>query len=210
MNEIPHDKEIIHIPHLNDGGKLVLKALLCRFIIACVAGGKTFFAQAAEHLFRRFACFNGKARQVNGMKVKIDLAAAGDFLRALNRVLVPLEQRLHLVFAFDVQLARVHTHAGIVIQRFARLDAHQHFLRVGIAFRQIVAVVGRNERHACFFRDFDQPRQHDFFIRDAMIHDLNIEMIFTHHGAHTGNIVFRIAVAPIQQHPGQIARKAGG
>ena len=113
-----------------------------------------------------------------GFEIEIHMAAHGDFVRAVERVLKFRERAQHLFLALDVHLVGVHAHAVLVRKRLAGLNAHQNFLRTAVLLREVVAVVGAHEGNVQLVRKPNQPRQHLLLLREAVILKLNIEMIF--------------------------------
>ena len=204
LDKIPHDQKVIHIAHLCDDRKLVFQPFARGRVVLRIARAQPLLAQAAQHAFARFALRHGIARQMDGMKIKIHPAAGGNLRRARNGVRVIGEQRKHLFLGFDEQFAGVHPHALFILERLARLDAHEHLLRVGVLPRKIVAVVRRHKRHARFFAHGNQPGKHRLFLRDAMIHDFNIEMLRAEYIAHHAHIRFGVLIPLVQQKLGQI------
>lgn len=89
----------------------------------------------------------GIAGQAGDPELKLHLAAPGDFPGVVHGVGVGGEEGAHLRLALDVELAGLHAHAAGILEGFARLDAHEHFLGVGVLFLQVVAVVGGHQGH---------------------------------------------------------------
>ena len=154
-DKIPHDEEVIHIAHLDDGGKLILHPLAGVLTVRGVPLFKALPAQAAQHFLRRFPGVDGEAGQVDGGKVEIDPAAFRDFLRPLDGVLVAGEEGLHFLLGFDVQFPGLLAQALVVLQGLAGLDAHEDFLGVGVLPGQVMAVVGGHQGYARFLAQGD-------------------------------------------------------
>ena len=155
FDEVPDDQKIIHIAHPRDDGQLVFQPVASFLIVRRVTLGEPFLAEPPQHGIRRFAFGHVVPGQVDGMEIKVHLAALCDFLCALNRLVQAGEQIAHFLLGLDIQLLRVLPHAVVVFQRLAHLDAHQHFLGVGVPAGEVVAVVGRHQRNAGAFAHFD-------------------------------------------------------
>ena len=208
LDEIPHDQKVIHIPHLGDHADFVFQALARHGIVCRIALGKALLHQLAQQGIAGFALGHREVRQMDGIKIKRHVAAHGDIVRALHRVRMAGEQRQHFIFAFHIQLIGIHAHAVLVIQRFARLDAHEHLLRFGVLAAHIVAVVGDHQGNAGALTHIDDARQQALFLRDAMIHDFDIKMIGAKQRSHLAGILFSLGDAAVQQELWQIARQA--
>ncbi len=152
MNKVPNNQEVIDIAHGRDDAQLVGKARPRFVSLLCIgiAFAKPFVRQARKHLQRGFAGRHGIMRKPRDTKLELDIASVGNFLRSVNGIGTGRKQRAHFFFALDVKLTRFHTHAFVIIERLAGLDAHQHFLRIGILFLQIMAVVRGDKRNSHF------------------------------------------------------------
>ena len=178
VDEIPHDEEVIHIPHAGNHAQLVVQAGvgLVALLRVGIQAGNALMAQPGQHAQGRFALGYGVMGQAGHAELKRHVAPPGDFLRAIHRVRAGAEKLAHFRLALDVELTGFHAHAVLVIEGFAGLDAHEHFLGLGVLFLQVVAVVGSYQRHIHFPGQLDQPGQHQLFVADAVIHDFNIEI----------------------------------
>ena len=210
VDKIPDDEKIIHIAHAGDHAQFVFHALARVRVILAVALFQPLFAQGAQvGKGVRFALGQGKFGQVGGGKVKVHLAARGDFRRVFNGLREVGEQGAHLVLALDVQFPRGHLHAVGVGKGLAGLDAHEHFLRVRVGGGEVVAVVGDDQGNVQFPRQAHQPRQYLLFLRDTVILQFHIE-IARPEDVHIPLRHFAgLVIPPVEQQLGQIARKTG-
>ena len=211
VDKIPDDEEIIHIAHAGDDAQFVFHALARVLAALAVALPEALFAQAAQIGERvRLALGQGEFRQVRGGEIELHVAARGDLRRVFDGVREVGEEGAHLRLALDVEFARGHLHAVGVGERLARLDAHQHFLRLSVIRGQVVAVVGNDQGDVHLPRQFDQARQHLLFLGDAVILQFHEEIA----PAEDVQIFLRhlpgFVVAPVEQKFGQVAGKAGG
>ena len=212
MDEIPHNKEVIHIAHAGNHAQLVVQAgvRLVALLRAGIQAGDTLMAQAGQHAKGRFAIGHGVMGQAGDAEFKLHIAPPGNFLCAVHRVGAGAEKPAHLLLALDVELGSFHAHAVLIIQGFAGLDAHEHFLGLGVLFLQVVAVVGGHQRHVHFPGQLNQPGQHQLLVADAVIHDFDIEIPLAEDILHFPHIGPGIIPALLQKQLGQVAGQAGG
>ena len=148
-------------------------------------------------------------RQAGHAELEFHVAPFRNLLRPVYGVRYLFKQGAHFLFALDIELFRLHPHALVVRERFAGLNAHQHFLGVRVLLLQIVAVVGRNQRNVHLPRQGNQPRQYGFLLPQVVIHDLNIEILLAEDLLHFLHIGMGAFVLPVQQHFRQVAAQAG-
>ena len=146
---------------------------------------------------------------MNGFEVEAELTAFRDLLRAFDRFRERGKKLPHLRLGFDVQLVGLHAHPLIILKRLACLNAHQHFLRLGVSQGQVMAVVGNDHGNPGLFGEPDQPREDRLFIRQTVIHQLDIKMIRSHDPGHAVNKGPCILIAAVQQGTAQVAGKTG-
>ena len=210
VDEVPDDQEVVHVAHLLDHAQLVIEPVPRILVLLAVEPTDAVLAQLTQvggvvsHALRQ-----RELGQVGGGEVELHLTALGDLLGALDGLAEVGEGAQHLLLGLDVELVGVHAHAVLVLQRLARLDAHQHLLHLGILAGQIVAVVGAHQRDVHLPRQLDEPGQHLLLLGDAVILQLDEEVapsedvqIALGHGA-------RVVLPPVQQQLGQVARQAG-
>ena len=78
---------------------------------------------------------------------QLRIAALGNFQCAREHVRRALEYLIHLVVAFDVEVAALEFHPVLVLNTLAGLNADHHVLRMGVVLAQVMAVIGGDERH---------------------------------------------------------------
>ena len=145
-----------------------------------------------------------------GFEIEFDVAPLGDFNRPLER-LGPLgEQLLHFLRRFEVKLARLHAHAVRVLERFAGLDAHERFLRLGVLLAEIMHVVRRDDGHVHLAREPHQLRQHRPFLGDAVILDFDEEILPAEEADVSFNRAMRGFVLTVQKRLRHLALQARG
>ena len=81
---------------------------------------------------------------------KIIMTAVGDEVCIVRSLGEPGKETAHLCLTLQVELLRLEAHAVGFVDGLSRLDAHEHVLVIGVAFFQIVCVIGHHERNAGF------------------------------------------------------------
>ncbi len=131
-------------------------------------------------------------RQHQRIKRQFDIAALGDFQRAAARLRVLPEDLVHLLRRFDVVLLWIVAHAFGIVVTLARANAEQDIVRYSITGAQVVAIVGRHERHVHILAKIDQLSV-DLRLRfQPMGHDLQVIVIRTENLAVTINGICRL------------------
>src|SRR5262249_14436904 len=91
-------------------------------------------------------------RRENGemprLEIELEGAAVGDFLAALDRLLLTGKQPVHLGRGADVELIAAIAHAIVVLERPAGVDAQQNVVRHTVFLTEVVGVAGLHERQA--------------------------------------------------------------
>ena len=90
------------------------------------------------------------------------------------------------------------------------MDAHEHFLGVGVLFLQVVAVVGGHQGHVQLPGQGHQPGQHDTLLPDAVVHDLDEEILLAEDVLHLPHIGHGVLVPVLEEQLGQVPGQAGG
>ena len=211
-DKIPDNQEIIDKAHGVDDVQFIGKPLPGGFRLIRIAGFKTFLAQPAEQLRIAFAGIPVRdvMRQMMGGEIKIHPAAHGYDMGTRDCLAQVGEQRTHLLLAFEVHFFCFHAHALAVLQRLARLDAHEHLLRARVFTPKVMAVIGHNQRDAGVLRQRDQLWHHLFLLHDGVIHQLNEIIIPAHDAQHQQCMGPGVLISSFQQQLGQFPRQAGG
>ena len=149
-DKIPHDEIVVHIAHPGNDTDLILKALLIAFRRIIVAFGKAVIAKLAEVFLVGVAVGHRECGQMIFVEHEFHIAAIGDALGILKRLVAIGEQLPQFFLALEVEFLSLEFHAVCVVHRLAHLDAHQHILHGSILFTQIVGVVGHHQRKSCF------------------------------------------------------------
>ena len=212
VDEIPHDEEVVHIAHAGDHVQLILQAGIGFVALLCIGvePRHALVAQAGEHGQRRFTLRHRVLGQTGDAELELHIAAVGDLLGTVDGIGAGEEQGAHFLFALHIELGGLHAHTGVVVQGFAGLDAHQHFLGIGVLFLQVVAVVGGHQGNVHFTGQLDQFGQDKLFLPDAVIHDLDIEIPLPEDILHFPHIGAGGVPLVAQEELGQVAGQAGG
>ncbi len=117
-----------------------------------------------------------EVRQVVLVALEIDLAALGNAQRVGQRVGHLAEHLLHLRRGLQVELIAVIAQAIAIVDRLAGADAEKNVVRAMVAVRQVMHVVGCNERHVQLAGDRHEPLVHDQLLVDALILHLEEEV----------------------------------
>ncbi len=104
---------------------------------------------------------NREAGEGLGDFFEFELAALGDVVGAVERVLDFAEQRHHLFARLDVEGFLFEAHAVQIRHRLAGLNAQQDFVGAGVGLAQVVGIVGGDQRDAGVGRQAMHQR-HDF------------------------------------------------
>ena len=212
VDEIPHDEKVVHIPHAGDHVQLIGKAggrLALRVVrLIGIARPEALSAQAGEHFQRRLARFDGEAGQVQLAKLKPHLAARGDLARLMHGLGTIGKKREHFGLALDIEFLGFHAHARLILEGFARLDAHEHLLGGRVLSVEIMAVVGGHQGNARLPRQRLEPGKHCALLRQAMVHDFHKVVALAEKRLHLKRILFRVLRAALQKQLGQIAAQA--
>ena len=210
LGEVGHDEEVIHKAHLADHVHLVFQTLAVLLRLVGVAAAEAVSAQLFKPAVSVVALGIFEFRQVIGAELKVHLAALGDLHRVVDGLRVLGEEGAHLVLALDVELLCLELHAAGVVQRLARLDAHQHVLRLGVLLADVVGVVGGHQRDASLLAQAVQPGQDLPLLRKAVILDLKIVVLRPHDGAHGQGVLLCALIVPGAQAAGDLTGQTAG
>ncbi len=137
-------------------------------------------------------------------------AALGDVPGAIERVLGFPEQLHHLGPALDVELGRRKAHPVRIGHRLPRLDAKQDLVRPYVIVRQVMRVVGSDQRNTCVSRESLDLAHDDPILVKAMVLQFEEEVLFPEHVHVLVRKSLRFAVALRQDFLVDIAPQARG
>ena len=87
------------------------------------------------------------------------------------------EEGAHLLLALQIELLALEAHAVLLVHGLARLDAHEHVLVIGVAFLQIVGVVGQHQGDARLPVKAVVAVGRQTLLPDAVVLDLQIKVL---------------------------------
>ena len=126
----------------------------------------------------------------------VDVAPLGDAHRVGQRVGQLAEDLLHFLRGLQVELIAVIPQSIAIVDRLAGADAQEDVVRPMIAVRQIVDVVGGDERHVQLARDRREPFVDDQLLLDALILHLEEEVAVPQDVAELRGRLERLPLAP--------------
>ena len=149
-----------------------------------------------EVVVQRVGRRHGEIRQVVLVVRNIDAAPLGDPQRVRQRFRHLAEDLLHFLRGLQIELIAVIAQAIAIVDVLAGADAEQDVVRTMIAVRQVVHVVGRDERHVQLARDRHQPLVDDQLLLDALILHLEEEIARPENVAELRGGLERLPLAP--------------
>ena len=211
LHKVVDDQIVIDKAHLGNGADLILQAVGQRLVgVLSVVAVHALIAAAAKIIEMVFAVRHIKARQLALAERKGDLTAVGDLLCVLDRFGISAEQRAHFVLGFQIKLIRLKLHFILVADGAARLDAEQNAVGAAVLFFDIVAVVGRRHADAGFRGDPRQAGQNALFLLDAVILQLDKEVLTPKEITVIHRLFQRAVIVVLQQPLRYLTGKAGG
>ncbi len=176
IDEVPHDQEIVHIPHPPDHAQFVVQPLPKG--LASVPGRGTGIAVALLHPlvtepvqvtpgiipFRHLI-----VRQFRDPELDLHLAAVRDPLGVLHRLPGIGEQALHLLLALHIILAALIAHPVLIGELLARLQAQKDIVGVRILCIGVVDIIGGHQGNVQFPAHLQQFRVHHALFRKPVV-----------------------------------------
>ncbi len=132
-----------------------------------------------EVLVQRVRGRHGEVGQEISVARDINVAPLGNAHRVRKRLGELAEHLLHFCRGLQIELIAVIPQSIAVVDVLPGANAQQDVMRPVIAVRQIVHVVGRNERHVQLARNRRQPLVDDQLLVDALILHLEEEVACT-------------------------------
>ena len=178
VDEVGDDEEVAGEAHLQDDGLLVLGLLAHRLRHAV----RVADLEAAVDLLDEPGVLGLPLRHrepghVVRVRVELDLAALGDDERVVARLGQVAEDVPHLRRRLQVVLVAVELEAVRVVERRAGLDAEQRRVALRVLRVRVVQVVRRDDRQRQLLREAEQVLLHPALDRDAVVHQLDEEVV---------------------------------
>ena len=111
-------------------------------------------------------------------ELDLHTAALRNLLCILNRLRRVGKQGGHLLRGLDVELPARVTHTVFIGHFFPGLDAEQHIVRLRVLCARVVTVICRNEPDPGLLRQAQKAGIHLLLLFEAMVLQLQVEMIF--------------------------------
>ena len=216
VDEIPYDQEIVHISHSADDTQLVIQTFpqglsglpgrlvtvtvtLCQSVI-------TKLVQIAPGIITfRHIVF----RQLRHAKLYLHITTVCNPLGILHGLPCIGEQSLHFLFALDVILTALITHAILVRQLFAGLQTQQNIVGNRILSIGVMHIVGGYQRNVQFSAHLEQFHVHCPLFRDSMILQFQKIIALAEAGLVFASRFSRFVLHSLQNKPGHFTCKAG-
>ena len=198
-DEVRDDEEVVHKAHLPDHVELILQLL-----VHLGASGKTLGKAPFAELFQigiavRLPFGKLEAGQVIVAELEVEMAALGDLHRVVGGLGILREKGAHLLFVLEIELLGLEAHAVRLVHGLARLDAHEHVLVIGVLLLSVVGVVGDGQGDAQLFREADQPLGGLPFLPDAVVLDLQVEVLRAEKGLQVQGAGLRSLIVVVDQ-----------
>ena len=209
VDEIPNDEVVVYEPHVLHHGKLVVEPVPGLLPRIGHLLGHTLLAELSEirpivHAVRR-----GEVRQAALAELDLHVAFIGDFHGISKGLLLSGEKAQHLLGGLAVELLRPHAHPILLVHEALGLYAQEHVLSLGILLVGIVDVVGDHSLEAQIIGQLLELGQHHLLLPDAVVLELDIEVL-PEHGLEPPGDGVGLLVPALQQVLGDVSRKAGG
>ena len=169
FDEIPHNQEIIHIPHGLNGPQLIvqpLPQLLCHRMIPLL---QPFMAELIQILPGSIALGHIIFRQLGNAELDLHMAAVGDLLGVFQSLRGIGKQLLHLLGGFYIVLSALIAHPVFVLKFFPGLDAQQNIVGRRVPGIRIVNVICGRQPDAGLLAHAHQLGVHQPLLRDPVV-----------------------------------------
>src|SRR5262249_54531469 len=128
-HEVPDDEEIAGKAHARDDAEFVLEPIAHRLRrLLAIPLLQTCLAQFAQVLLAGLLRGRREHWEMPLLEVELNVDAVSDFLAALDRLLMPLEEGVHLVRAADIEHVAAIADAVFIAAQLARVDAEEHIV----------------------------------------------------------------------------------
>ena len=128
VDKIPHDQEVIYIPHFLNHAKLVVQLFPDRAVIVGIALRQPVGTELVEVTPRVIALRNVELRQFRHAKLDLHIATVGNHRRVVERLLRVWKQLPHLHLALDIVLPAIIAHPVLVGDLLRGLDTEQDIM----------------------------------------------------------------------------------
>ena len=214
MNEIPHNQEVLHIPHGLDDIQLTLQTDPVAVVLLhgriTVSLPQPFVTELSQVPIVGQTLRWNKFRQVIFPKSKFHLAPVRDLLGDFQVFRVSRKKLLHFRFGFQIEFVVFEFHPVRVVHLRTGLNAHQHILCLRIFFSYIVGIVGGRQRNIQILRKTFQSGNHRTVLRQKMVLNLQKEITLSKNLLQFHGFPPRSIVIVSHQHSLHISRQTAG
>ena len=190
--EIPDYQEVTDVPRVLYYLHLVADALFYLVRDPVVTFLYAIFDKAVQERRVVLPLRGLETRQVKFAEVEFKLTFLGDPHGVRDRLGHVGESRLHLFGGLEIHLVGLEFHPVLVVQRRLGLDAEKRVVRLGVAFFQIMDVVGGDKRQAEFRRELDHGGVEAVLLFYAVVLDLEVEVVASEDVGVFGRALFRL------------------
>ena len=177
VDKIPHNQEVAVKAHAVDYAQLIVQPLLHLLSDIFVALRQVLLAELPEVCLIRHPIRQGEIRQMAMLKIELHMAPFCNLHRICQRLRVLTEQPLHFLRCLQVKIIAGKPHPARVIQCPASLDAQQDFVKFAVLTLQVMGVIGSHQPQLILFRQLQKPCHGLFFLRHAMILQLDKKIL---------------------------------
>ena len=200
-DEIPGDEEIRREPHVVDNAEFVVETF---DDLVAEVGPPTFVGafvrEVAEVLgVGREAFGQRKLGKLRFAELDLDIAAFGDPQRVVARFGDLAEESAHLAGGLDVVAVAVELEAIGVAEQRSGLHAQQGVVGLGVVLMGVVRVVRGEDRRLDLASDLEQLRVSGALLGDALILQLDEEVVAPEDVLETSGVLERSIVLPLHQ-----------
>ena len=211
-DQVPHDQEVRAEPHVADDLELVGEAfdhVVGQLVAPALAGaleGEVLevLGVVGEALGQR------EVGQLRLAELDLDVAALGDPQRVVAGLGRLAEQVTHLCRGLQVVLVAVELEAVRVAHQRAGLHAQERIVGHGVVAVHVVAVVGGEQRRLDPSGDLEQLRVCAVLLGDAVVLDLDEEVVATEDVLEAGGLGQRRVEALVHERLQHVAAEAAG
>ena len=209
FNKVPHNEEVIYIPHVPDRIQLIRQSVLKlpgRFSVTLLQSLITKLlkifpgSQSVRHII---------LRQLRDPELDLHMAPVCDPLSVIQRLEGIWEELLHLLRRFHIILTALISHPVFIRELLPCLYTEQNIMRFRIFRIRVMDIISRHQLDPRLLGHFQKLLVHQCLVRDAMILQLEeiislAEDILIFQGS-----LFRFVIKPLHDIALHFSRQAG-
>ena len=209
FDKVPHDQEIIHIPHILDRIQLVFQPfpiLLSLFAITLI---QPFIAQFVQIFPGGHPIRHVVLRQLGHAELNLHMAAVSNLLCILHCLPRIRKQRCHLFLRFDIVLPAFIAHPVLIRQLFSRLDTEQDVMGLLVLRIGVMHVIGGRQLDPQLLGHLQQTLVHKLLLRNTVVLQLQEIIALPENVLILQRLFLRVFVQPPNQVSLHLPGKAG-